>query len=189
MKNALQEQLLKAGLATEDQMIKPRKKPGKPASRPSRKPKGKPGKPPKSRTARPSSQSDLAAAYAARQRAEKEEAEQKRRAKAMKKANRAKIRQMTLEHCKNIAEAEIPFQFMVGSNIKKVYVTAEQRNQLLAGELQITFQDGRRCLIPTETATRIHELDPGKLIINPATVEDQHDDDYADFKVPDDLDW
>ncbi|HFD87735.1 MAG TPA: DUF2058 family protein [Gammaproteobacteria bacterium] len=189
MKNALQEQLLKAGLATEDQMIKPRKKPGKPASRPARKPRGKPNQPGKKRPARPSSQSDLAAAYAARQRAEKEEAEQKRRAKAKKKANRSKIRQITLEHCKNVAEAEIPFQFMVGSNIKKVYVTAEQRNQLLEGKLQITFQDGKRCLIPAETATKIHELDPGKLIINPAAVEDKHDDDYAEFKVPDDLDW
>jgi len=189
MKNALQEQLLKAGLATEDQLAKP--KPGR------RKPRGekgrrndRPKRPRDGATGKPRrDDSDLARAWAARQRAEREEAERKKRLKAQRKANRAKIRQLTLDNCLNSDTAEIPFQFMVGNNIKNIYVTEAQRGQLLAGELRITFQDGRRCLIPAAVADQIHQLDPEKLIINPAEVDETIDEDYADFQVPDDLIW
>ena len=184
MKNALQEQLLKAGLATEDQLAKPRQNRRKQSRPQNRKPAGKPKRKPK-----PQDDSDLARAWAARQKAEREEAARKKRIKAQRKANRAKIRQLTLDNCLNADDAEIPFQFMVGSNIKNIYVTEAQRRQLLDGELRITFQDGRRCLIPAEVAARIHELDPEKLIIDPSAVEESADDEYADYQVPDDLIW
>ncbi len=188
MKNALQEQLLKAGLATEDQLAKPKPARRKPRQQKGRKGGGKPGRPQQTGKAR-RDDSDLARAWAARQKAEREEAERKKQLKAQRKANRAKIRQLTLDNCLNSDEAEIPFQFMVGSNIKNIYVTEQQRKQLLSGELRITFQDGKRCLIPAAVASQIHELDPEKLIIDPSKVEEQIDDEYADFKVPDDLIW
>ncbi len=190
MKNALQEQLLKAGLATEEQLTRatsPKRKPprkqgkgaGGSANRQRQKGARKPG----------NQSSDLARAYAARQQAEREEAARKKRLKAQRKANRAKIRQLTLDNCLNVDDAELPFQFMVGTNIKNIYVTPDQRKQLLEGQLRITFQDGRRCLISTDIAAKIHELDPEKLIINPTEVEETIDEAYAEFKVPDDLNW
>lgn len=186
MKNALQEQLLKAGLATEDQLARPKPNRRKKSQQRQRK---KPASGGSRDNRRPRDDSDLARAWAARQKAEREEAERRKRLKAQRKANRARIRQLTLDNCLNADDADIPFQFMVGSNIKNIYVTAEQREQLLAGALRITFQDGRRCLIPAAIALQIHELDPEKLIIDPSAVEESADDEYADFKVPDDLIW
>jgi uncharacterized protein YaiL (DUF2058 family) len=189
MKNALQEQLLKAGLATEDQLAKAKRGQRRPPGNKGRK-GGRPKRPRDAANSKPRhDDSDLARAWAARQQAEREEAARKKQLKAQRKANRAKIRQLLLDNCLNSDTADIPFQFMVGTNIKNIYVTEEQRKQLLAGALRITFQDGRRCLIPADVATRIHELDPEKLIINPAEVEETIDDDYADFQVPDDLIW
>ena len=190
MKNALQEQLLKAGLATEEQLTRAKSGKRKP---PRQTRKGSGGNPRPSRqksNRKPASEhSDLAKAYAARQQAEREEAERKKRIKAQRKANRAKIRQLTLDNCLNVADADIPFQFMVGTNIKNIYVTEAQRKQLLDGQLQITFQDGKRCLITAGVAEQIHKLDPEKLIIKPAEVEEHVDESYAEFKVPDDLNW
>ena len=186
MKNALQEQLLKAGLATEDQLARPKPNRRKKSQQRHRK---KPASGGNRNTRGSRNDSDLARAWAARQKAEREEAERKKRLKAQRKANRTKIRRLTLDNCLNVDDADIPFQFMVGNNIKNIYVTAEQREQLLSGALRITFQDGRRCLIPAAIATQIHELDPEKLIIDPSAVEESADDEYADFKVPDDLIW
>ncbi len=189
MKNALQEQLLKAGLATEEQLQRSQQQKRRPPQGKPKPRKGKSGSGNRARSKKPPARSDLAEAYAARIRAEKEEAAQKKRAKALRKANRAKIRQLILDNCLNDPKADIPFQFMVGTNIKNVYVTAAQREQLLAGDMQITFQDGKRCIIPGKIVTTLHDLDPNKLIINPAAVTEDQDDEYAEFKVPDDLSW
>lgn len=188
MKNALQEQLLKAGLATEEQLTRAASKKRKP---PRKSGSGANAGRQRHKTARKpdARNSDLAKAYAARQKAEREEAARKKRIKAQRKANRAKIRQLILDNCLNVTDAEIPFQFMVGTNIKNIYVTAPQRQQLLEGKLRITFQDGKRCLIPAKVAAHIHELDPEKLIINPAEVDETIDEAYAEFEVPDDLNW
>lgn len=191
MKNALQEQLLKAGLATEEQLARSKKPKAK--RRPDKKApvQNKPLRNKRRGVANKRSQeeSDLAKAWAARRKAEREEAAEKKRLKQMRKANRAKVRQLVLNNCQNAEGAEIPFQFLVGSNIKNVYVTPEQRERLVAGELMITFQDGRRCIISATTARQVLELDPEKLIINPAEVEEHVDDEYADYQVPDDLSW
>jgi hypothetical protein len=46
-----------------------------------------------------------------------------------------------------------------------VYVTEAQQTQLANGELALTFLEGKRCIIPLETAQAITALDPDKIII------------------------
>lgn len=182
MKNALQEQLLKAGLATEKQVNKANAEKNKQKKKAPKKPKAERNK---------SEQSDLAAAYSARRKQEQKEHAEAQRLAAQKKANRAVIKQLVKENTLNVKDAQESFQFVIGSNVKKIYVTAEQKTKLQAGELGITFQNGARCLVPRGLILKIQELDPEKTVfLNPSEKSDSDvEDDYADFEVPDDLDW
>lgn len=66
-------------------------------------------------------------------------------------------------------DAEIRYNFVVGTNIKYLYVTEQQQEALGKGELAITFLGGRRCLIPHDIVDDLRKIDPNKLIITPAT--------------------
>jgi uncharacterized protein YaiL (DUF2058 family) len=187
MKNALQEQLLKAGLATEEQLKKARKKPRRP-------PAGKTTKYAKSKPAkkRPEQKSsDLKKAYDARVKQEVDEKRQREKLAAQRKANRKKIRTLITSNTLNKASAETSYRFKIGQNIKNVYVTSEQQKQLLAGELAITFFDGKRCIISRKIANEILQLDPKKAIVIRSQEDKQVDEnsEYANFEVPDDLQW
>lgn len=196
MNNALRDQLLKAGLVTEQQVKKADEK----RTAPKRKGKKNAGKPARKQGSKaPAKKSnpemDLASAYAARnqqERREREAAERaKREAAARKKAIKNEIRDLVRRHQVNKPEADTPYNFLVGDKIKRVYVTPEQNSALARGELAIVFQDGKRCLIPAESAARIHELDPERIIIRntPEAPDTGKDDPYAGYEVPDDLMW
>ncbi len=195
MNNALRDQLLKAGLVTEQQVKKADEKRTTP--RKGKKPAGKPARKqaPQARAKKPNPEMDLASAYAARnqqERREREAAERaKREAAARKKAIKNEIRDLVRKHQVNNPEADTPYNFLVGDKIKRVYVTPEQNTALARGELTIVFQDGKRCLIPAATAAKIHELDPERIIIRntPEDANEQKDDPYAGYEVPDDLMW
>lgn len=212
MSNDLREQLLKAGLVTEQQVQKAKsdKKPPKSASskkKAASKPhKGKPAKsrPPQAEKNQPtpakaqpekSDDIDLAKAYSARAKEErrlKEEQEKaEREARQRRKENREKIRKLILENLQNDDKAEEPYNFQIGQNVKRVYVTATQKKQLAAGELGITFLEGKRCLIPEPIAREILALDAERIVFLADKDDTQGDenDPYKDFQVPDDLTW
>lgn len=184
----LKEQLLKAGLITEAQ-ARVANRP-KPPPRPGRKPGKADRRGP--RPARPTTETsaaeiDLARAYrlrAGEERREREAAEQARReAERRRKANRARIAQLIRDHLQNDAGAELNYHFTVRDKVKQVRVTPEQLAALAAGELAITFLDGRRCLIPAAVAEEIAVLDPDKLVV-------RHTPDAGESDgVPDDLIW
>lgn len=181
MKNALQEQLLKAGLATEKQINK---------ANADRK-RSKKQTPKKAKAERNKEQkSDLANAYEARRKQEQKEHAEAQRLAAQRKANRAQVRQLVKENTLNKEQGEEAFQFVVGSNVKKVYVDKKLKDKLVVGELGITFQDGARCVVPAAVIAKIIELDPDKTVfINRSDDKVEGGDDYAGFEVPDDLDW
>jgi uncharacterized protein YaiL (DUF2058 family) len=189
MKNALQDQLLKAGLATEEQFKKASAKPRRPP------PKNKNKKPKKTTNKKPHNHnSDLKRAYDARKKLEAAEKHKKEQLAAQRKANRRKIRLLVSNNTLNKPDAEISYRFIIGQNIKNVYVTEEQQKQLLSGKLAITFFDGRRCIIPRSIADEIMQLDPKKaIVIQPSDIETPRDEnnehEYSSFKVPEDLQW
>jgi len=126
-----------------------------------------------------------------RQRAEFERKEQeaeearKREQARLKKQNRKKLRELVLKHLKNDENANLRYNFVVGSNVKYVFVTEEQQNQLAAGELAITFIDGKRCLIPTDLHDQIKALEPTKIIVIADPNDAQNNDDIPiDLEQP-----
>ncbi|MEZ5451833.1 MAG: DUF2058 family protein [Thiothrix sp.] len=189
MANSLLDQLLKAGLVTEEQAEKASQpKPSNSRQAPRRghtshttkraSPPPKPQQNKEVKAPRPAKKekSDLAQFYEARNQAEQKERreeEQRRRERAeRRKQVRAQVDALVSANLQNVDDAEIRYNFVVGENIKYLYVTEQQQQDLADGKLAITFLAGKRCLITAETAQQILALDPDKLIvINTAVTE------------------
>lgn len=180
MSNSLSDQLLKAGLITQDQIDKSEqdrqqrktrartkaadgKNTGKPA-------KGTPPKPAAQKKPAKKNNSDLAKFYQQRNQLERTERETeerlKREAAARRKKVRKQLRELIAANAQNTEDASIRFNFVVGETVKYLYVTEEQQNAIAAGELSITFMDGKRCLVTPEIGEQIRALDDSKIVIN-----------------------
>lgn len=107
-----------------------------------------------------------------------------------RKAVQAQVREIIKRHQLNDSNGEISHNFVQGKHIKRVYVTAEQHQQLTAGLLAIAVFQGHCYVIPAETAVKVLGLD-SDTFISLVTEESasEADDPYADRPVPDDLMW
>lgn len=161
--SSLSEQLLKAGLVTKEQVKKAEQKP-KPKAKKSHNKANR-----KSIKKTPKEQSDLEQFYNARSKQEskeKQKAERKKKELArIKKETNDKINALIAKNLLNDADAEIRYNFVVGTTIKYIFVTEQQQKKLSDGEIGITFLGGKRCLIPKETALEIKQLNPHKIVI------------------------
>lgn len=173
-----QQQKEKAKEAREQAKLKPAKpnrnftpKANKPAAV---KPEGAPTpeadkKPAPNKPAKSRKSSDLEQFYRERnelERQEKAAEEQRRREMAeRKKQTRQQVRELITAHLKNVDDAAIRYNFVVGETVKYLYVTEQQQQDLATGALAITFLEGKRCLIPSEVAEQILAIDPDKLIV------------------------
>ncbi len=178
MASSLQEQLLKAGLVSEEQARNTRQ---------SRRKDRKAGKP-RDEAAR------RAAAKAREEQARRDrELNAKKEAQREEKELRARIRDMVLEASLNREDADVAYNVLHGSKVRRLYVTAEQRKALVAGTLAVATARGRHHVIPAETAQRITALMP-EYFVHVAGAPEQadgtgEDDPYAAYPVPDDLTW
>lgn len=163
--SSMSEQLLKAGLVTKEQVNKAAEKPNK---KHVKKPVAKHKKHKlKSKVSR--EQSDLEKFYKLRSSEENKEKQQalkkKQEAALRKKEMNKKINKLISNNIKNDENAEIRYNFVVGTTIKYLFVTELQQEQLANGELAITFHGGKRCLIPTGVGKQILEINPQKILV------------------------
>ncbi len=170
--SSLSDQLLKAGLVTEEQVKKAAEKPKfKPKKPFVKKAVNKVTSKPKKQT-KQTEQSDLAQFYGARKQQENKEkqkvAHEKQEAARIKKETNAKINKLISDNLLNDDTAEIRFNFVVGTSIKYVFVTEKQQQDLSDGKLAITFLASKRSLIPAEIGKEIQKINPKKIVIIPA---------------------
>ena len=88
---------------------------------------------------------------------------------------------------------DIPFQFS-DQQLKKIYVTQKQQDQLSRGQLAIVILETQKEktyeLVPTKIAEKIKQRKESCiLVLNNMTQEPASEDPYADRKIPDDLMW
>ncbi len=188
MSNSLSDQLLKAGLVTQSQIdqseenkqqqkarAKARSKNHKTGKHKNSNASGKnatsaKGSTPAAKKPSRKGASDLAKFYQQRNQLEREEREKeeqlKREAAARRKKARKQIRELITAHSKNVEDASVRFNFVVGETVKYLYVTEEQQQAIAEGKLSITFMDGKRCLIPPEIGEQILALDDSKIVID-----------------------
>ncbi len=111
------------------------------------------------------------------------------------RALRAEIKQMILQHDqreKKTTEDDVPYNFVHGKRIKRIYLPAAQKAQLISGSLVVVNNDGLYHFVSKEVADKIAARDPKRIIVanddQPKT-SSEDDEYYAKFAVPDDLDW
>lgn len=132
-----------------------------------------------------------AALDAQRQQAERaRELNAQRDAAAAQKAVAAQIAQMIQQNRQAKGNGDTAYNFTLGNNIERVYVSEKVRDHLAAGRLAIVAHEGGFELVPRAIAEKIAERAPERVVrITKASTEVDADDPYADFKVPDDFTW
>lgn len=178
MAKSLQEQLLGAGIASKKQVNK--------AKADKRKTK-KSGSDDAERQAR-------AVQLEAEKRAKQERDQQLNQQLERERHERALLaqaKQLIEDHRVPVPEsADVAYNFSHGKQVKKLYVTAEQQNQLARGQLAIACMADKYWLIPGPTADKIAERQP-EWIIKKDYADKLAEEEalYADYQIPDDLMW
>ena len=179
MGNSIQDQLMKAGLANKKQEVRARKAKN---TREKMQRKGH-------------DVVDEAKELARRAEAEKaardRELNRARTEEAERRAVAAQVRQLVAMN--RVAErGDVEFRFTEGTAIRTLLVREPQRRALVAGSLAVVSLDGRHDIVPRAVADKIAERDPAAVVLRnerDAPAEDDADDEYAGYEVPDDLMW
>ncbi len=168
MANSLRDQLLQAGLVTEEQVAEA-EKPKKKKKYHAKKNNQHTTKSPKNKKKKKAPASDLASFYKQRtnlERKEKQQAEKEQQeASRLKKERRQKVGKLIKDNALKEEEGEIRYNFVIGTSIKYMFVTEEQQQLLSDGSIAITFLGGKKHLVPKDIAKEILEVDPEKIII------------------------
>jgi uncharacterized protein YaiL (DUF2058 family) len=185
MSLSLREQLLKAGLVTEQQVQRAEHEQHRGARPPGRQGRQPPTPSPQEIAAR------RAAAEKAARDAELDRArQQKAQEKAQRRANYAHIRQLVEQHQVPRVETEDFYNFLDGQKIGRIAVTPELRQRLVGGELGIVRNEGRYAFVPAPIAQQIRaKVERAVIHLNTPAAAPDPDDPYKDHVVPDDLTW
>jgi uncharacterized protein len=113
---------------------------------------------------------------------------EERNERTQRRALVAQIKQLIDNNKISRGDGDTPYNFVDNKKVKKLYVTEQQHGQLSRGQLAIASFQKSYQLIPAVVAHKIAERDAGCVFIadNDNASED---DEYADYKIPDDLMW
>lgn len=177
-KLTLQEQMLKAGLVTSKKMAKVQRTAKK------------------SRVQAREAREAVEENKKAQLERDKQLSEQQKQA-ALSREYKAQVKQLIEMNKIDISKGNIDFNFTDNNFIKKIAVDKLTQAQLISGRLAIARLAGdnagesQYAIIPASVADKIAQRDASSIVLNSAlSAEEQDEDDpYADFKVPDDLMW
>jgi uncharacterized protein YaiL (DUF2058 family) len=177
MGNSLQDQLFKAGLANKKQAVRAKK------AKNSKEKLQRTGKEVVDETA------ELVAKADAEKLAKDRELNRQRTEAANKKSIQAQIKQLV--SLNRIDESgEVEYRFNDTGTIRTLMLQNEHRELIIGGRLSIVKVNDVYDIVPRAVATKIAERDESAIIVaNDQSAEDEADDEYADYKVPDDLMW
>jgi len=134
---------------------------------------------------------ELAKKALAEKTARDREINRQREAVAELKAIAAQIKQLIEVNRIDRKDGETAYQFTDGTKIKKIYVSPLLHNQLSKGVIAIVRLNDQYELVPAVVAEKISQRDESIVLVQnqASTDEDEEDDYYADYKIPDDLMW
>ncbi len=181
MRNALHEQLLKAGLVDEKRLDdvardKRRERSAAPTKRPT---KNIPQPPPKVAPPTPAVRATKTDPVAL-----------KKEAQSARRVLEREIVQVIKENRRRHNDGDEVYNFVDGTKVGRIYVTAETHAGLTSGELAIVRLRTRYAVVPTLTATGIAAKAPEYVVV--ARQDSQPvelDPAYAAHPIPDDLRW
>ena len=122
---------------------------------------------------------------------DKQLSEQQKQA-VLAKEYKAQVKQLIEMNRITVARGDIGFNFTDNNLIKKIMVDKTTQTQLINGRLAVDNKpEGEYAIIPAVVAEKIAQRDASSIVLHSALSQDEQDEDdpYADFKVPDDLMW
>lgn len=104
---------------------------------------------------------------------------------------KANIVQMIKQHQIPETQGEVTYQFVDDSKVKKIYITQKLYDQIVAGHVVIARLEEDYALLPRPLADRINAKLEGFIVVSNDKSEDAlaDDDPYAAYAIPDDLMW
>lgn len=105
---------------------------------------------------------------------------------------RAAIIQMIHQHKIMQTDGDVSYQFIDESKIKKMYLNQQIYNALVSGSLVIAKDGESYAILPKALAERINDKMTGFIIVNNSEKNEQitdEEDPYAAYVIPDDLMW
>ena len=105
---------------------------------------------------------------------------------------KAAIVQMINQHKIKDTDGEMAYQFIDDNKVKKIYLNQQIYNALVAGSLIIAKETEGYAVLPKALAERINQKMEGFTIVNNSEKNEQttdEDDPYAAYVIPDDLMW
>jgi uncharacterized protein YaiL (DUF2058 family) len=182
--NSLQDQLLKAGLAT------------KQGARTAQAEKRKKNKQKKKKGSDTRSVLTIELEQTKQQKQQKDlELNQLRKAQADAKAQTAKVIQMIQQHGLSDFKGELTFNFTYDNKVKKLYVDSKARDALISGRLGVCVLEDDFYLLVDDTVRKLKAIDATVVAyLYDRTEADEspeiaEDDPYAEYQIPDDLMW
>lgn len=180
MSNPFQEQLLKAGLVTKQQVQKANQD------------KNRNKKQRHSRKAKPVDETALKAKQAAEAKAQRDrELNRRKEEQARQKAISIEINQLvTSNRIPRDENCEIAYNFEHNSKVKRIYVDADMKQQIINGKLGIARIEGRYELVPQAIAEKIRQRNAKRVVIFDEDKKPVDENDpYSAYQIPDDLTW
>lgn len=183
MSNSLRDQLMKAGVATQEH-LKRAKASDRQRYRQAKQQKRTGSEAPQTEAAK------LAAEAAVREKERARQLNRQRHAEAERLAAEAQARDLVVEKeiARSQSDKDVGFNFSHKGKIKQIYVSPDLHKQLVAGKLAICRTRGRFRVVPVEVARKVQPIAPYVIAFLPDD-KPAEDPDYADFPIPDDLMW
>jgi len=108
------------------------------------------------------------------------------------KALKASIVQMIGQHKITDSQGDVAYQFIDDNKVKKIYINQPAYNALVSGSLVIAKDQASYALLPKALADRINDKMQGFILVNNSEKNEQVTDEvdpYAAYVIPDDLMW
>jgi len=109
------------------------------------------------------------------------------------RAAQAEIRQLVEQHRIALpAQGDIRYQFLSLGKVKQLWINAELQRQLANKTLVLVCVNNRFELVPQAIGERIIQRDPDAVIQEDTERRDKiaaEEAEYAEYQIPDDLDW
>lgn len=177
MSNPFQDQLLKTGLVSKKQAHKARQNKSKQQH---------------SKNSNSTDETKINIQRAAAEKAKRDrELNKKRVDQQRQKAISIEINQLITSNCLSRDEnCEIVYNFEHNKKVKRIYVNAEMKQQIINGQLGIARIEGRYELVPLAIAEKIQQRNEKRIVIFNKE-EATSDEGYSSskYQIPDDLTW
>ena len=179
MGNPFQDQLLKAGLVTKKQVKKANQEK-------TRKNKQQP------KNAKVVDETKQKAQQAATDKTARDrELNKRKELQARQKATSIEINQLIENNClARDKNCDIVYNFEHNKKIKRIHINADMQQQIVQGKLAIARIEGGYEIVPKDVAEKIQQRNEKRIVL---CSQDQNstnkDDPYADYQIPDDLQW